>query len=263
MSESNPPVNDATTRIPRPASPGDQPYPPGPTASPRQHAAAQYGAPLPPPGQTLPYGAGQPYPPAARGPVRPRVLWIVLAWLVAVICTVVGVAGFAGGLFKTLGDAAPTHTFASGGSVSVRLDPADKPMLYASASGPTDVTCFALDSSGGKADLTRPKASQVVTANGRTWEGLFDIGVPAPGTYKVSCKGEDGKQVLFGVGKSLTASAGTLAGGVASLFLLPLGGFLFAVIVTIVVLVRRRGNRKRMAAASAYGAWPQGAPPAA
>ncbi|MET8138863.1 hypothetical protein ABZU32_01000 [Sphaerisporangium sp. NPDC005288] len=203
--------------------------------------------------------------PAAPGPVRPRVLWIVLAWLVAVICGVVGIVGFAGGLFKTITDAAPTQTFQSGGSVSVPMDPKDKPILYASASGPTDINCLAVDGAGKKVDLTSPKASQTVSADGRVWEAVFDIGVPAAGTYKVSCQAEAGKQVLFGVGKSLTADTGALAGGVASLFLIPLAGFLLAVVTTIVVLVRRGRNRKRQAAAAApYGAaWPQGAPPQA
>jgi hypothetical protein len=176
---------------------------------------------------------------------------------------VVGVVGFAGGLFKTITDAAPTKTFQSGGSVSVTLDPKDKPIIYASANGPANVVCLAQDASGNKASLTQPTTSQTVTADGRVWEAVFDIGVPSAGTYEVGCKSEEGKQVLFGVGKSLVANAGALAGGVASLFLLPLGGFLFALIVTIVVLVRRSRNRKRQAAAAYGGAWPQGTPPAA
>ncbi|WP_248961019.1 hypothetical protein [Sphaerisporangium perillae] len=287
MSENDPRLTDATTRLPRPDSAGRQAPPPGPQAPPP--GASSYGAPTgpsygtppgapqhggpagapqyggssfgaPPPGSAQPYyGAA----PQAAGPVRPRILWIVLAWLIAVVCGIVGVVGFAGGIFKTISDAAPTQTFQSGGSVSVTLDPKDGPILYASASGPTDVSCFALDGSGKKAALTQPKTSQTVTSDGRVWEALFDIGVPATGTYKVSCQAEEGKQVLFGVGKSLTANSGALAGGVASLFLIPLAGFVFAVVTTIVVLVRRSRNRKRRAAASYGGAWPQGTPPGA
>ncbi|MFC4529531.1 hypothetical protein [Sphaerisporangium dianthi] len=312
MSENDPRLPDATTRLPRPDSSGPQvpPRPQGPpsgspsdapygSASGGQAGSSSYGAPA----GSSPYGApaGSPYgapaggpsgapsgpsyggpsygtpppgaahplyatpAPAAPGPVRPRVLWIVLAWLVAVICGVVGVVGFAGGLFKTITDAAPTRTFQSGGSVTVAIDPKDKPILYASASGPTDVTCLATDGAGNKVGLTSPKASQTVSADGRAWEAVFDIGVPAPGTYKVSCEAEAGKQALFGVGKSLTADPGALAGGVAFLILVPLAGFLLAVVTTIVVLVRRSRNRKRQAAAAVPygGGWPQGAPPRA
>ncbi|WP_424535225.1 hypothetical protein ACOZ38_34475 [Sphaerisporangium viridialbum] len=327
MSENDPRLNDATTRLPRHNSPGEHAPLPGspsggapaggapsyggspaygnaPSAPPYgTPAAPSYGTPSggpaygtpsggqgygnpqggqgygnpqggpsygpsygtpppPPPGSARPYGS-----PAhsAPGPVRPRVLWIVLAWLIAVVCFVVGVAGFAGGLFKTINDAAPTQTFKSGGSVAAALDPKGKPVLYASASGPTNVTCSALDAAGQKATLTQPTSSQTVTADGRKWELLFDIGVPAAGTYNIRCKAEEGKDALFGVGKSLTASPGALAGGVASLILIPLAGFVLAVVTTIVVLVRRSRERKRRAAASASygGAWPQGTPPGA
>ncbi|MET8155099.1 hypothetical protein ABZT47_01920 [Sphaerisporangium sp. NPDC005289] len=293
------------TPPPQSAPPGSGPGPHGPASGGPPYGAPAGPSPYGPPAGSSPYGppAGGPYgvpggpshggpsyggpsyggpsyggpaseaahplyaspAPAAPGPVRPRVLWIVLAWLVAVICGVVGIVGFAGGLFKTITDAAPTQTFQSGGSVSVPMDPKDKPILYASASGPTDINCLAVDGAGKKVDLTSPKASQTVSADGRVWEAVFDIGVPAAGTYKVSCQAEAGKQVLFGVGKSLTADTGALAGGVASLFLIPLAGFLLAVVTTIVVLVRRGRNRKRQAAAAAPygGAWPQGAPPQA
>ncbi|MEU8266487.1 hypothetical protein AB0B89_04905 [Sphaerisporangium sp. NPDC049002] len=318
MSENDPRLNDATTRLPRPNSPGDHgPLPGSPSVGAPAGGAPSYGSPAygnspgapsygtpaapsygtpaapsygapsgpsydapqgapqggpsygpsygtpppPPPGsQQRPYGS-----PAhsAPGPIRPRVLWIVLAWLIAIVCVVVGVAGFAGGVSKTLNDAAPTQTFESGGSVSAAIDPADKPILYASTSGPAKVTCFALNAEGKKADLTKPTSKQTVTADGRLWESLFTIGVPAAGTYKISCDASDGKQVLFGVGKSLAGSTGALAGGVASLVLIPLAGFVFAVVTTIVVLVRRSRARKRRAAASYGGAWPQGTPPGA
>jgi hypothetical protein len=62
------------------------------------------------------------------------------------------------------------------------------------------------------------------------------------------------------------ADPGALAGGVASLVLIPLAGFLFAVTVTVIVLVRRRSARRLRAAASAPaygGAWPPGPAPQA
>ncbi|GAA1512087.1 hypothetical protein GCM10009677_51330 [Sphaerisporangium rubeum] len=223
----------------------------------------------PPPGQGYggpSYGANPPgygTPPPAKGQVRPRLLWVFLAWIIAVVCVGIGFAGFAGGLFKTLGDAAPSKTFQSGGSVVATVDPAQKPALYASASGPANVTCVAENAADGrKAKLTNPSTSQTITADGRVWELLFNIGVPAAGDYKFTCQAEEGQQVVFGVGRSLTANTGALAGGVAALFLVPLIGFLFALIVTIVVLVRRSRFRKRLAPSAPYGGGWQ-APPGA
>lgn len=301
MNEKDHRLDDATTPLPRPGPaggqappparpPGDRPYggapsygtpvqggPPGAIPPRAPGGLPSYGGPGgPPPGSpgygppshgAPPPGAPRsPHGPGARptpGPVRPRVLWIVLAWIIAVVCSGIGVAGFAGGLFKTIDDAAPTQTFQSGGSVSAALDPAEKPVLYASASGPTDVTCLARDSAGQKASLTRPMAAQTVTAYGRTWELLFDIGVAKAGTYTITCRAEEGGQALFGVGRSLTASAGALAGGVASLILIPLAGFVLAVVTTIVVLVKRNRARRRPASPGYAGGWPQGPPPGA
>jgi hypothetical protein len=239
-------------------APGYGPPPGGPSFGPppggQGYGAPSYGAPQ------SPYGA----PPPSSGAVRPRLLWVVLAWVVAVVCVGVGIAGFTGGLFKTLNDAAPSKTFQSGGSTVATVDPADKPALYASSSGPANVTCVAENTAtGAKAKLTNPTTAQTVTAGGRVWELLFDIGVPATGEYTFTCQAQEGKQVAFGVGKSVTANAGALAGGVLALILVPLAGFLLALIVTIVVLVRRSRFRKRNVATPPYaGGW-QPAPPGA
>lgn len=203
-----------------------------------------------------PYGYGQQFPPpayatappmygrpSAPGPLRPRILWIVLAWVLFVILLIVGIGGFAGGLFSTLNDAAPTTSFGSGKTVSVPLDPKDKPAIYASAGQPTDVQCQVVGSENQKITLTQPSASQTLTVGDTKWELLFRIGVPAPGTYQVTCEGQG---VTFGTGKELIASAGKLVGGAVALVALPLVGFLIAMVVTIVVLVRRSGARKRM-----------------
>ncbi|MFC6086475.1 hypothetical protein [Sphaerisporangium aureirubrum] len=237
--------------------PGGQGY--GPPPGGQGYGAPSYGA----QGSAQnPYGA----PPPSAGPVRPRLLWVVLVWIIAVVCVGIGVAGFAGGLFKTLNDAAPTKTFQSGGSVVAAVDPAEKPALYASSSGPANVTCLAEHTStGAKAKLSNPTTAQTITAGGRVWELLFDVGVPAAGEYKFTCQADDGKQVAFGVGKALTANAGALAGGVLALILVPLAGFLLAVVVTIVVVVRRSRFRKRVqiqGSPYAGGGW-QAPPPGA
>ncbi|RCG32620.1 hypothetical protein DQ384_03765 [Sphaerisporangium album] len=132
-------------------------------------------------------------------------------------------------------------------------------MLYASSSGPANVTCLAQDSSGQPVKLSNVSLHQTVTANGRTWEGMFDIAVPAAGTYEISCRSQGG-QVVFGVGKGLVASVGTVAGGALMAFLIPTAGFLLAFVVTIVVFVRRRRARRHLAASTQGGTWSQGTP---
>ncbi|TKK89058.1 hypothetical protein FDA94_11125 [Herbidospora galbida] len=192
-----------------------------------------YGAPQ------SPYGA-----PPPQGPVRPRILWIVLAWLLFIVMSVAGVFAFAGGLFSSIADVAPTTTFSSGETVKVNLDPAQKPAIWAAADQPTDVQCQV---TGGSADdkitLTKGIGEQTVTVDGTRWELLFSVGVPAAGEYQASC---DGEGVRFGVGKELISAAGGLVGGTALLLGLPSLGFLIAVLTTIVVLVRRSRARRRM-----------------
>ncbi|MCC5580649.1 hypothetical protein IMZ11_34030 [Microtetraspora sp. AC03309] len=201
-------------------------------------------------GQGSPYAQGTPYPqgaygtPPPQGPVRPRILWIILAWLLFVILLVVGVAGFAGGLTSTIKDAASITTFKSGEKVNVRLDPKDKPAIYASSDHAANVTCKVEDDAGLDVSLTQPTASQTITYGDAAWGMVFQIGAPTAGAYNVSCEGE-GEDVWFGVGNEIMSSMGKLVGGMVAMIALPSVGFLIAVIVTIVVLVRRSGARKR------------------
>ncbi|MFF3668243.1 hypothetical protein [Microtetraspora malaysiensis] len=194
------------------------------------------------PSQAGPYAPGGYGPPPSPGPVRPRILWIVLAWVLFVVLLVVGVAGFARGLGSAVKDAASLATFATGESVSVRLDPKDRPAIYASAEQAADVSCKVEGAPGLDVRLTRPSGTQSITYDGTTWEMVFQIGAPAAGDYQVSCTGEG---VKFGVGKELIGSVGKVVGGAVAMIALPTAGFLIAVVVTIVVLVRRAGARKR------------------
>ncbi|NAS23111.1 hypothetical protein GT755_15600 [Herbidospora sp. NEAU-GS84] len=190
----------------------------------------------------------QPHPyysaPPPQGPVRPRILWIVLAWLLFIVMSVAGVFAFAGGVFSSISDVAPTTTFSSGETVKVNLDPAQKPAIWAAADQPTDVQCQVTGGSpDDKITLSKAIGEQTVTVDGTKWEMLFSIGVPAAGEYQAAC---DGEGVRFGVGKELLAAAGGLVGGTALLLGLPALGFLIAVLTTVVVLVRRSRARRRM-----------------
>lgn len=178
-------------------------------------------------------------PPA--GPIRPGLLWVWLTWAVFVVLAVVGTVLFVGGLISTVGDAAPTTTFASGEDVIVRIDPVDKPALYATADSSTNVNCeiFARDSAEGLS-LTQPGGQVTVTLNGTRWEQVFLIGVPRADDYRVTCEGSGAR---FGVGKDLAASR--LAGTAVLWIVLPAIGFVAAVATTVVVLVKRSNARKR------------------
>ncbi|WP_155338121.1 hypothetical protein [Acrocarpospora corrugata] len=192
------------------------------------------------------YGQYAPPPPpyaAPRPPIRPRVLWIVLSWVLFLVLLVVGVLGFAGGIFSSINDAAPTTTFASAETVKVQLDPVAKPAIWASADQATNVECQVQGANPDqKVTLTQPTVSQSLTLGSDQWEMLFAVGVPAAGQYQVSC---DGEGVKFGVGRELAAGADKIVGGVIALLALPVIGFLIAVVTTIVVLVKRSGARKR------------------
>ncbi|MBB2745656.1 hypothetical protein [Microbispora sp. NBRC 16548] len=202
--------------------------------------------PMPPAPADVTLRMPHPFPPAYAGPrpIRPRLVWIFLSWALFVVLVVAGVGGFAGGLFSTLGDAAPATIFSGGQSVNVALDPADKPAIYAAVDQPTDVRCQLGDGADPRVRLTRPAVSQTVTLNGTTWELLFEAGVPEAGTYQLACEGDG---VRFGVGKQLTGAVGMLVGGAVALLALPTVGFLAALIVTIVVLARRSAARRRLA----------------
>ncbi len=184
------------------------------------------------------------------GPIRPRVLWIVLAWVLCFVLMIVGFGGFFTGAFSFLDGVrkqTPTKTFSSGWAVSVRLDPKDKPVIYGTTAQATDVQCKVVDGKNQTITLTQPSAYHTtITIHDTKMTLLFRIGVPAPGTYHVVCVGEG---VRFGIGPdpitALGESASSAIRGLA-LFTLPFAGFLIAVVVTIVVLVRRSGARKRM-----------------
>ncbi|WP_157555712.1 hypothetical protein [Herbidospora yilanensis] len=199
-----------------------------------------YGAPQ------SPYGA-----PPPQGPVRPRILWIVLSWVFFIVTLVVGAVIFAAGVGSTIaniGEIAPSSSFQGGETVKVNLNPADSPAIWAAAGQPTDVQCQV---TGGDASqqitLEKATGSQTLSYNGTDWEMLFTIGVPAAGEYQVAC---DGDGVTFGVGKQLLSAAGGamggMLGGMAAFIGLAGLGFLTAVITTIVVLVRRSRARRRM-----------------
>ncbi|MFI6885544.1 hypothetical protein [Streptosporangium canum] len=229
------------------------------------YGAPGHGAPQQPYGQQQhqgapPYGYAPPGYGAPQGPppktkVKPGIGWIVGAWLVFVLSVIVGIAGFAGGIFSAITDAAPTSSFQPGQTVTVKLDPADKPAIYVSAATGTKFECQ-IQGDPGAVRLQQPSLDQTVTSDGVIWELALRVGVDKAGDYPLTCTTAEGASAKFGVGKEIAADS--VVGGAVALFAVPGLGLLLAVIVTIVVLVKRSGARKRQAAAA--GQWGQPGP---
>ncbi|GIH98554.1 hypothetical protein [Planobispora takensis] len=226
---------------------GNQPYG-GPQYGQQQQYGQQAGVP------SYGYAPAGTAPQGPQGPqkVKPGIGWIVGAWIIAVLAIVGGVAGSAGSLFDTVTDAAPSSSVGPGEVLTVKVDPADasnRPAIYVSATQAVRYEC-AFQEGGPQGQLAQPGVQTTVTGtDGVPWELGLRVGAPQAGDYKIVCSLPEGGDARFGVGQEL--AAGQFAGGIVLLFVVPLAGFLLAVIVTIVVLVKRSRARKRLAA----GAW--------
>ncbi|WP_240197628.1 hypothetical protein [Nonomuraea lactucae] len=221
---------------------------------------AGYG-PQPPSGASYggPAFGGQPYP--TQGPyggvpqfgprpdpklVRPPLWWIAVAWVIALVCVLAGVGLFGAGVFSTVSSVAPSRTFASGESVTVPLDPADKPAIYLASATRVHYVCQ-ISGGPGQARLANTRVEQTVTQGSTRWQLILLVNAPARGDYRLVCETQEQAGARFGVGRDLSSAVGGLAGGVAALLLIPGAGILVGIVVTVVVLVRRSGSRKRLA----------------
>ncbi|MFI6926766.1 hypothetical protein ACIBIZ_43010 [Nonomuraea spiralis] len=211
-----------------------------------QQPPPQYG---PPPqyNQYGQYGQQPQFPPRIDGKaIKPRLWWIAVVWAVAVVLGVVGVVVFAGGVLSSVSDMAPTATFASGESVKVSLDPAERPAVFIATGTRVNYQC---EISGGpaQAKLVKVNGTQTVSAGGSTWQEILAVNAPAKGEYQLTCATQEQASARFGVGRDVLSAAGGMFGGVAALFLIPGAGLLIGIVGTVVVLVRRSGARKRLA----------------
>ncbi|MEU5860504.1 MULTISPECIES: hypothetical protein [unclassified Nonomuraea] len=223
-----------------------QPQPPQYGQPPYQQQQPQFG---PPPqyGQYNQYGQQPQFPARIDGKaIKPRLWWIAVVWAVAVVLGVVGVVVFAGGVLSSVTDMAPTTTFASGESVKVAIDPAQRPAVYIATDTRVNYQC---EISGGPAQarLVKVSGTQTLTAGGKTWQEILAVNAPAKGDYQLTCATQEESSARFGVGRDVLSAAGGVFGGVAALFLIPGAGLLIGIIGTIVILVRRSGARKRLA----------------
>ncbi|MEU6712496.1 hypothetical protein ABZ897_13530 [Nonomuraea sp. NPDC046802] len=229
--------------------PGSQPGwgpPPSPYGPPAGYGPppGQGQSPYGPPPQYGQYGQQPPYPPRIDAKaVRPSLWWIALAWGIAVVCGVAGVVVFVTGVAGSVSDLVPTKTFASGETVTVPIDPANKPAVYVASDQAVNYQC---EVSGG-AKLAKTSGSQTVTAGSSVWEQILVINAPAKGDYQLTCTNQEGPTAVYGVGRELSSAAGGVAGGVVSLMVIAGIGVLIGIAGTVVVLVRRSGARKRLA----------------
>lgn len=101
----------------------------------QQRTAPPPWAPVPAPRHPAPPAFG-PAPAGLRpGPpvqIRPRLLWVGLAWLLFALLVPAGVATYVTG---TTGTGGPERSFAGGESTTLELDPAADPVIYAAAGG--------------------------------------------------------------------------------------------------------------------------------
>ncbi|MGN9781829.1 hypothetical protein ACTMTF_10400 [Nonomuraea sp. ZG12] len=229
--------------------PQGQPF--DPRAQPPQYPQA------PPPqyGQQPPFAQygkqpqfGQQYQPGS-GPgvdpktLRPQLRWIGVSWGVAALCIAAGVILFVSGLLSSVDNVAPTRTFAAGERVTVALDPAQSPVLYLTSRTRVRYECQIAN----RAKLLPVSGVQTLTVNGTKWQQILRIDAPSAGDYQVTCTVTEGASARFGVGRDMSSAVGGVLGGVVLLVAIPGVGILAAIIVTIVVLMRRSSQRKRLA----------------
>ncbi|MEV4474450.1 hypothetical protein ACFFR3_38525 [Nonomuraea salmonea] len=163
-------------------------------------------------------------------------------WGVFVACLAAGGVLFATGLGGAT-DLVPKQTFASGESVTVTVDPAEKPGVYLASDTAVTYDC----SISGEAKLAKTPDRRTVSAGDAVWEQFLVINAPAKGDYQLTCVNQEDATVRYGVGRDSYSVVNGVADGLIALVALPGAGLLAAIAGTIVVLVRRSGARKRLA----------------
>jgi hypothetical protein len=197
------------------------------------------------------YGPPPPVPPA--GPTRPRLVWVVLTWvLFAAVTASTSTWGFLG-LQSGISTALPIRTFASGEIVIIGLDPAEAPAIYVGTdaqgrdfgfnvgqpfSSPVDARCR-MSGDDQDVSLVQPERAVSLIADGVEWHQILLIDAPRPyDMYVVRCEGEG---VQFGVGRDLPDGFLTrIFGPPAVIF----AAVVIAAVVTIVVLTKRAAARR-------------------
>ncbi|GGS47670.1 hypothetical protein GCM10010156_03040 [Planobispora rosea] len=209
--------------------------------------AGAYGAPGPTP-PAHPYGTpaspGPGSPPRTKTKVKPSLGWIAGAWLLAVLSAGAVVAVAIGNAFGAVDDATPSSSFASYETVTVRLDPEDDPAVYVSDPEESLFNCAFQGDSAQRAQLVEPAVITTIGDEGTRWRLGRLIDVEQAGDYQLLCVANN-SAARFGMGRQLSDDSLLSVKSFLILAAVPVAGFLLAIIVTIVVPVKRSRARKR------------------
>ncbi|TDE35906.1 hypothetical protein E1295_35710 [Nonomuraea mesophila] len=173
--------------------------------------------------------------------MTPPLWWLGAVWGVAAVC-LIAAAVLLAGVGAGASGLAPTRTFASGESVTVPVDPADRPAVYIASDRAVNYACE-ISGGPGPARLAKTADAPEVTEGGTVWQQFLVINAPAKGDYRLTCVNRERAPVRYGVGRD----AASAAGGTATPLLMGGAGLLAGVIGTAVVLAGRAASRKRLA----------------
>ena len=199
------------------------------------------------------------YRPAARidpKELRPSRRWFIPAGVIATLSLVIG---FAGVVWFSLGIIETTkidQRFRPGQTVTVTIESGKRTAIYVPedarlASGPR---CTVLDRSGRHLPIREPGSTTTMSTGDETWLEIFIVGAPVePGPHQMTC--ESATTVDFATGGHL--EVGETFGRLGLVAIVPVVGIATAVIMAVVVGVKRGRHRKRLIA-ERYGPPPPG-----
>jgi hypothetical protein len=175
--------------------------------------------------------------------IRPRLLWMVLSWVLFLVLAVGGSVAAGAGMAGAVTAAAPAQTFAGGEWVELTTGPGDGFVVYAMSASPISIRCDIAGGSTTRPTLEPAADDRSLNVDGIDWQLGYRIQVPEPGPYQLMCEGPG---VQFGVGteldeRHLLGAVGLAVGGV-------LTGLVIALVTTISVVSLRRGARRRQLA---------------
>lgn len=169
--------------------------------------------------------------------IRPRLVWVGLAWLLFAVLVLAGVATVVG----ASAGSGPRQFFAAGEVATLELDPGAGHVIYTALDAGGSVRCGPVGPRADLLTLTPVTTGRSVVLDGREWHAAFDLHPATAGRYQVVC---NGPRASFAAGGPSGSAAG--GGAAVTLLALPLVGLAAAVSTTAVVLIRRRAEQDRL-----------------
>lgn len=211
-------------------------------------------APLPagfptPPG---PFGpppvAGYAQPVVSRRELRPGRWWYWVAAVLGLAGAVAAAVSFFQGITQVI-QFGPIDRFEIGEEATFEIDPDDPHAVYALERDDLSipfVDCSAFAEDGGSVDLVAPRYEGYITNGDGSWVSIYDIEVSGRGRYTFECDGFPGFRPgdAIGLGPQIDPAAFASRVGLAGLFaLVGLGG---ALVIGLIVSIRRSGHKRRL-----------------